>query len=50
MEVLFMQSKYILPENMIYIIKKYFFVCLFIIKNEENTTKKIILFKYKDNI
>lgn len=34
---------------MIYIVEKYFFICLIIRKEEKNIVEKIVLFIYKDN-
>lgn len=48
--VIFIESKHILPKNMTYTIKKYFFAHLLIVKEEKDIIEKIILSMFKDNI
>lgn len=48
--MIFIESKYILPKNITYAAKEYFFTLLSIVKKEKNAIKKIILSIYKDNI
>ncbi len=48
--VVFVESKRILPKNMINAVDKYFFTCLPIAKGEKNVMKKVISSIYKDNI
>lgn len=48
--VIFVESKYILAKDMIYIVEEYSFPRLPIAKGERDTTEKIVLSMYKDNI
>lgn len=48
--VVFVESKYILLENIINTADEYSFVCLLMAKREKNITEKIVLSIYKDNI
>lgn len=48
--IVFVESKYILPKNIMNAINKYSFVYLFIAKGKKNIMKKPILSIYKDNM
>lgn len=48
--VVFVKSKSILPEDMVYAVEKYFFTRLLIVEGEKNIMEKIISSIYKDNI
>lgn len=50
MAVIFMDSKYILPKNIIHIAEVYSFTYLLMVKKEKNAMKMIISSIYKDNI
>lgn len=45
-----MESKYILPKDKTYVIEKYSFTHLSIIKREKDAIEKIISSMYKDNM
>ena len=48
--VVFVKSKHILPKNMTYVVEKYSFARLFVVKREKNVIEKIISSIYKDNM
>lgn len=48
--VVFVEKKYIFPENITNAVEDYFFAFLLIVKREKDTTKKIVSFIYKDNM
>ena len=48
--MVFLESKYILPEDMTNAIDEYFLAYLLMVKEKKNVTEKIILSIYKDNI
>lgn len=50
MAVVFVKSKYILPNDMTHITEKYSFACLIMVKKEKNITEKTVSFIYKNNM
>lgn len=50
MTIIFVENNHILPKDIINATKKYFFICLFIVKREKDMIEKIISFMYKDNM
>lgn len=50
MAVIFVESKHILPEDIINAKEEYFFTRLPNAKGEKNTIKKIVTFMYKENM
>lgn len=50
MAVVFVESKYILPEDMINTADEYSFTCLPMAKGEKNVMEKVVLSIYKNNI
>ena len=50
MAVVFVESKYILPEDMTNAVEDYSFACLPVAKREKDATEKIVSSMYKDNM
>lgn len=50
MAVVFVESKYILPNDMTHTTEKYFFAYLIMVKNEKNIIEKTVSFIYKNNM
>ncbi len=50
MAIVFVESKHILPEDMINAKDTYLFTCLPMAKGEKNVTEKVVSSIYKDNM